>query len=145
VYNIKIGLGVRDWGAVDWIGLAQNKDKRRTFVNVIMKIQIPEYAWTLSSGYTIGGLSSTFSAIESVSESYYTSDLRDRDITHIRRLKKNSWPLARKRTIPTERPPFLANFSANFCRQRAIAWSRGGNPTAVNLSFLDRSCYFSFK
>jgi hypothetical protein len=25
------------------------------------------------------------------------------------------WPLVRKRTIPTERPPLVGEFNANFC------------------------------
>jgi hypothetical protein len=30
VDNIKMDLGDIEWGGVDWIGLAQDKDKRRT-------------------------------------------------------------------------------------------------------------------
>jgi hypothetical protein len=43
-----------------------------------------------------------------------------------------------RRTIPTEIPPLVADrgLSRGQC---------GGSPTAVNLSFLDRSSYFSFK
>jgi hypothetical protein len=29
--------------------------------------------------------------------------------------KKTPWPLVRKRTIPTERPPLVGEVSANFC------------------------------
>jgi hypothetical protein len=31
------------------------------------------------------------------------------------RAKKPPWPLVRKRTIPTERPPLIGEVSANFC------------------------------
>jgi hypothetical protein len=31
------------------------------------------------------------------------------------RPKKTLWPLVRKRTIPTERPPLVGEVSANFC------------------------------
>ena len=29
------------WGGVDWIGLSQNRDKWRAFVNVVMNIRAP--------------------------------------------------------------------------------------------------------
>jgi hypothetical protein len=45
-------------------------------------------------------------------------------------LKKNPWPLVRKRTIPTERPPLVGEVS--------VGWSAQRIPTAVNLGFLDR-------
>jgi hypothetical protein len=34
---------------------------------------------------------------------------------NIKNEKKNPWPLVRKRTIPTERPPHVGEVSANFC------------------------------
>jgi hypothetical protein len=43
-------------------------------------------------------------------------------------IKLNSVALVSKRPIPTERPP--------------LAWSAQQIPTAVNLSFIDWSCYF---
>jgi hypothetical protein len=55
------------------------------------------------------------------------------------------WPLVRKRTTPNERPPLSAKFSANFADREVSRDQRGGSPTVINLSFLDRSCYFSFK
>jgi hypothetical protein len=39
----------------------------------------------------------------------------------------------------------LAKFSANFCGWSDVGGQRGGSPRAFNLSFLDRSRYFSFK
>jgi hypothetical protein len=51
--------------------------------------------------------------------------------------KQTPWPLVRKRTIPTELPPLV---------DRGVSrGQRGGSPTVVDLSFLDRSRYFSFK
>jgi hypothetical protein len=44
---------------VDWIGLAQNMDKRRAVVNVVKNLRVLQNAGNLSSGYTTGGLSSS--------------------------------------------------------------------------------------
>jgi hypothetical protein len=41
VDNIKVDLVEVGWGAVDCIGLAQDMDKRRAHVNVVMNFQIP--------------------------------------------------------------------------------------------------------
>jgi hypothetical protein len=49
VDNIKIDLGEREWGGVDGIGLAQNRDNWRALVNSIN-------AGKLLSGFTTGGL-----------------------------------------------------------------------------------------
>jgi hypothetical protein len=29
------------WGGVDWIGLAEDRDKRRSLMNVIMNLRVP--------------------------------------------------------------------------------------------------------
>jgi hypothetical protein len=58
--------------------------------------------------------------------------------------KQTPWSLVHKRTIPSDRH-FSAKFSANFCGQRSVAWSVRRSPMVVNLSFLDRSRYFSFR
>jgi hypothetical protein len=34
-------LGEKGWGGVDWIGLAQDRDKFRALVNVVMNVQVP--------------------------------------------------------------------------------------------------------
>jgi hypothetical protein len=42
VDNSKMGLGEIGWGDVDWIvGLAQDRDKWRAVVNVVMNCQVP--------------------------------------------------------------------------------------------------------
>jgi hypothetical protein len=41
VENVKMDLGYRVLGGVDWIGLAQDRDKLRALVNVIMKLRLP--------------------------------------------------------------------------------------------------------
>jgi hypothetical protein len=39
--NIKMDLREIGWGGMDWIDLAQNRDQWRTFVNMVMKLQVP--------------------------------------------------------------------------------------------------------
>jgi hypothetical protein len=41
VNNIKMDLGEKDLGGVDSIGLAQNREKLRGLVNLVMTIQVP--------------------------------------------------------------------------------------------------------
>jgi hypothetical protein len=41
VDNIKMDLGEIGWGSVDWIGLAQDRDKWRALVNAVMNIRVP--------------------------------------------------------------------------------------------------------
>jgi hypothetical protein len=49
---------------------------------------------------------------------------------------KTPYPLVRKRTIPTERPPLVGEVSANFLRIEGVAWSEQRIPPAVNSVFL---------
>jgi hypothetical protein len=39
--NIKMELGEIGWGDVDWIGLAQDRDKWRALVNAVMNLGVP--------------------------------------------------------------------------------------------------------
>jgi hypothetical protein len=39
--NIKLGLREIVWGGINWIDLAQNRDKWRTLVNTIMNLRVP--------------------------------------------------------------------------------------------------------
>jgi hypothetical protein len=39
--NIKMDLLEIGWGSVDWIGLAQDKDKWRALVNAVMNLRAP--------------------------------------------------------------------------------------------------------
>jgi hypothetical protein len=59
VDNIRMDLGEVGWGDVDWIGLAQGRDKWRALVNVVMNLQVPYNAGKLSSGFMTGGFSSS--------------------------------------------------------------------------------------
>jgi hypothetical protein len=40
VDNIKIDLRDRGWGDVNWIGLAQDRDKCKALVNAVMAFQV---------------------------------------------------------------------------------------------------------
>jgi hypothetical protein len=40
VDNIKIDLLEIGWGSVDWIGLAQDRDKWRALVNAVMSLRV---------------------------------------------------------------------------------------------------------
>jgi hypothetical protein len=33
-------LGEVEWGDVDWIGMAQDRDRRRTLVNAVMNLRV---------------------------------------------------------------------------------------------------------
>jgi hypothetical protein len=39
--NIKMGLREIGWGDVDWIGLAEDRDKWRALVNVVLNLRVP--------------------------------------------------------------------------------------------------------
>jgi len=39
--NIKVNLQEVGCGGVDWINLAQDRDRRRALVNVVMNFQVP--------------------------------------------------------------------------------------------------------
>jgi hypothetical protein len=41
VDNIKMDLLEIGWGGVDWIGLAQDRDKWRVLVNAVMNLRVP--------------------------------------------------------------------------------------------------------
>jgi hypothetical protein len=59
VDNIKMDLLETGRGVVDWIGLAQDRDKWSALVNAVMNPWVPYNAGKLSSGYIICGLSSS--------------------------------------------------------------------------------------
>jgi hypothetical protein len=39
--NIKMDLGEKRWGGVDWIDLAQDRDLWRALVNMVMNLWVP--------------------------------------------------------------------------------------------------------
>jgi hypothetical protein len=40
VDNIKMDLREIEWGDMDWINLAQDRDTRRTLLNVVLNLQV---------------------------------------------------------------------------------------------------------
>jgi hypothetical protein len=41
VDNVKMELGKVGWGDVDWIGLAQDRDRWRSLVNSVLNLWVP--------------------------------------------------------------------------------------------------------
>jgi hypothetical protein len=41
VNNIRMNLGEMVWGGVDWVGLAQDRDRWRALVNAVMQLRVP--------------------------------------------------------------------------------------------------------
>jgi hypothetical protein len=48
-----------EWGDVDWIGLAEDRDRWRALVNAVLNLRVPLNAGKLSSVLTTLGLSSS--------------------------------------------------------------------------------------
>jgi hypothetical protein len=44
VNNIKMDLVEVGWGGVDWIGLAQDRDRWRVLVNAVKNLRVPQNA-----------------------------------------------------------------------------------------------------
>jgi hypothetical protein len=59
VDNIKMHSVEIGWGGMDWIRLAQDRDKWIALVNAVLNLRVPQNAGTLSSSYTTCGLSSS--------------------------------------------------------------------------------------
>jgi hypothetical protein len=57
--NTEMDLLEIDLGGVDWIGLAEDRDKRRALVNALINLRVPLNARKLSNGYINVGLSSS--------------------------------------------------------------------------------------
>jgi hypothetical protein len=59
VDNIKMDILEIGWGGVDWIGVAWDRDKWKALVNAVMNLRVSYNSGEVSSGCTIGGLSSS--------------------------------------------------------------------------------------
>jgi hypothetical protein len=53
--------------------------------------------------------------------------------------ERTTWPLVRERTTPTEQRHRSANFITTIMDRGVLCSQRGGTPTVVNISFIDRS------
>jgi hypothetical protein len=67
VDNIRMDLGEVRWGDVDWIGLAQDRNRWRTLVHSVLKLRVPRNAGKPSSGLALVASRVVFSFIELVS------------------------------------------------------------------------------
>jgi hypothetical protein len=52
-------LGEVEWGDVDWIGLAKDRNRWRAVVNSVLNLRVPWNAGELLSGLASSGLSSS--------------------------------------------------------------------------------------
>jgi hypothetical protein len=59
VDNIRMDLGEVGWGDVDWIGLAQDRNRWRAVVHAVINLRALQNAESFSSFCTSGGLSSS--------------------------------------------------------------------------------------
>jgi hypothetical protein len=59
VDNIRKDLGEVGWGDVAWIGLAQDRNRWRALVNLVLNLRVPRNAGKLWSGLASSGLSSS--------------------------------------------------------------------------------------
>jgi hypothetical protein len=53
-----MNLGEVGWSDVDWIGLAQDRDRWRALVNSVLNLRVPQNAGKLPSVVTTRGFSS---------------------------------------------------------------------------------------
>jgi hypothetical protein len=58
VDNIRMNLVEVGWGDVDWVGLAQDRNRWRALVNAVTNFRVPLHVGKLSTVLTTGGLSS---------------------------------------------------------------------------------------
>jgi hypothetical protein len=57
--NVRMDLGEVGCGDVDWIGLAQDRNRWRALVNSVLNLRVPENAGKLWTGLASSGLSSS--------------------------------------------------------------------------------------
>jgi hypothetical protein len=55
--NIKMDLKEIGWGGMKWIALAQDRDRRRAFVNTVMNLRLPQIFGKFLSSCATGGSS----------------------------------------------------------------------------------------
>jgi hypothetical protein len=80
-------LGEVEWGDVDWIGPAQDRNRWRALVNSVLNLRVPRNPGKLSSGLTTSGLSSS-AELHRVSFSQHCTTVPRRRIYRNDALKK---------------------------------------------------------
>jgi hypothetical protein len=55
--NVNMDIGETKWSGMDWIHVAQNRDRWRTLVNAVMNLDLPSNAEKFLIGCTNCGLS----------------------------------------------------------------------------------------
>jgi hypothetical protein len=55
--NIKMDLRERRWDGMDWIDLAQDRDKWRALANTVMNLRVPKNCRKFLSSCRVGGSS----------------------------------------------------------------------------------------
>jgi hypothetical protein len=55
--NIKMNLRQIGQGVINWIDLAQDRDRWRAFVNTVMSLRVPQNVGKILSGSETGGFS----------------------------------------------------------------------------------------
>jgi hypothetical protein len=66
VDDVSMYLAETVWSDVDWIGLAQDRDRWRALGNAVMNLRVPLNAGKVSSDFTTGGSRVLLSSIELV-------------------------------------------------------------------------------
>jgi hypothetical protein len=67
VDNIRMDLGEVGWGDLDWIGLAQDRNRWRAIVNLVLNLRVPQNAGKLAVGLQLVASQVVLSSIELVS------------------------------------------------------------------------------
>jgi hypothetical protein len=71
------------WGDVDWIGLAQDRNRRRALVNLVLNLRVPWNAGKLSSGLSVSAQFHIVSSLERYNINMYLKETGREDMDKI--------------------------------------------------------------